>query len=81
VKRFCGERIDLPDSSFWICWQKETSICFWWSSDEVGLVTDWSDGRYRQLPFKLSPERIAALDSLGQHHTYWRDYIKEVGER
>lgn len=75
----CGERVDLPDNSYWICWQKETGICFWWTNDEVRLVTDWSDGRYRQLPFRLSAARIAALDSLGVHHSYWRDHISKRG--
>jgi hypothetical protein len=72
----CGERVDLSDNSYWICWQKETCICFWWTNDEVRLITDWSDGRYRQLPFKLSPARMAALDPLGKHHSYWRENIR-----
>ena len=72
----CGERVDLPDTSFWICWQKETSICFWWRNQEVRLATDWSDGRYKPLPFRLDLERIAALDPLGQLHSYWRENIK-----
>jgi hypothetical protein len=72
----CGERVDYADTSFWICWQKETSICFWWRNQEVRLAADWSNGRYRPLPFKLAPERIAALDGLGQLHSYWRENIK-----
>jgi hypothetical protein len=71
----CRERIDSADTSFWVCWQKETSICFWWTNQEVRLATDWSDGRYRPLPFKLDADRIAALNGLGQFHAYWRDNI------
>lgn len=71
----CGERVDLPDTSFWICWIKETGICFWFRNQEVRLVTDWSDGRYQTLPFKLDEERKAALGRLGKLHSYWRENI------
>lgn len=72
----CTERVDEASSSFWICWPKETGICFWFLNQEVRFVTDWSARRYTVLPFDLDPQRIAALDSLGQHHTYWRENIK-----
>lgn len=71
----CWERIDDSDMSFWICWIKETQICFWFTNQEVRFSTDWSDGRYKPLPFNLDPERIAALGPLGRHHTYWREHI------
>lgn len=72
----CTERIDLPQTSFWVCWPKETSICFWFLNQEVRYMPDWSDKRYEPLPFKLEPERIAALEPLGRLHSYWRENIK-----
>lgn len=72
----CTERVDLAQSSFWICWPKETSICFWFLNQEVRFKPDWSDGRYSVMPFKLDRKRIETLDVLGQHHTYWRENIK-----
>lgn len=73
----CGERVDYPDTSFWICWIKETQICFWFPNTEVRLCPDWSDGRYKPLPFQLSSSRIETLDSLGKHHSYWRENINQ----
>jgi hypothetical protein len=72
----CTERIDYETASFWVCWPKETGICFWFPNPEVRLPKDWSDGRYGALPFKLEPNRIEALDALGKFHTYWRENIK-----
>jgi hypothetical protein len=72
----CTERIDLAQSSFWVCWPKETSICFWFLNQEVRYAPDWSDKRYAPLPFKLDPKRVEALDPLGQLHAYWRENIK-----
>lgn len=74
----CWERVDLPDTSFWICWPHETGISFWFNNQEVRAAADWSLGRYKPLPFALAPERIAALDPLGQIHSYWRENIKPV---
>lgn len=71
----CWERIDLPDTSFWICWPHETGISFWFNNQEVRASADWSLGRYRPLPFKLSPERIKEMDSLGRLHAYWREHV------
>ena len=73
----CTERVDCPNTSFWICWPKETSICFWFLNQEVRLKADWSDKRYGFLPFELAEDRIAALDKLGRHHTYWREHIRK----
>lgn len=39
-------------------------------------MADWSLGRYKTLPFRLSPERVDALDPLGQLHTFWRNNVK-----
>lgn len=74
----CWERIDLPDTSFWVCWPKETGICFWFLNQEVRSSIDWSDERYKQLPFNLSKERIEALEPLGRLHTFWRENIAGV---
>lgn len=72
----CTERLDFATSSFWICWPKETGICFWFPNPEVRMPKDWSDGRYEALPFKLDAKRIEVLDGLGKHHAFWRDNIK-----
>lgn len=71
----CWERIDLPDTSFWICWPHETAICFWFLNQEVRAPADWSLGRYAPMPFKLAPERIEKMKPLGDLHAYWRENI------
>lgn len=71
----CWERIDLPDTSFWICWMHETSICFWFNNQEVRAATDWSLGRYSPMPFRLASDRIQAMQPLGAQHSYWRDHV------
>lgn len=75
----CTERVDDNQRSFWICWPKETGICFWFKNQEVRMPRDLSDGRYEMLPFELPAERIAALDELGKHHSYWRAHIVPRG--
>lgn len=71
----CFERVDFPDQSFWICFIKETGICFWFQNKEVRLSQDLSNERYKPMPFRIAPERVEALDKLGQQHTYWRENI------
>ena len=72
----CTERVDGQSSSFWICWPKETGICFWFLNQEVRFMPDWSDKRYEILPFDLDAKRVEVLDRLGRFHSYWRDHIK-----
>jgi len=72
----CTERVDSDTGpSFWICWVKETGICFWFLNQEVRSTIDWSDKRYAVLPFTLDAKRVEVLDGLGKHHAYWRQYI------
>lgn len=71
----CWERIDAPDTSYWICWPHETAICFWFKTSEIRADKDWSLGRYRPLPFNLAPDRIEGMEPLGKLHTYWRENI------
>lgn len=71
----CWERIDAPDTSFWVCWPHETAICFWFLNQEVRAPSDWTLGRYSPTPFKLAPDRVKAMEPLGKLHTYWRENI------
>lgn len=72
----CTERIDAAQTSFWICWPKETNISFWFLNQEVRLMPDWSNKSYTFLPFELDKVRVEQLDKLGRHHTYWREHIR-----